>query len=91
MTHIRFVRAEEWGTLEGKVQDMPWLVAKERFMTAFRDPQRGLGVYERVEEAHGCRASNAKDWAIGMNSVIHILNSLPENPTEAEVLNAFAL
>lgn len=91
MTMIRFVRPEEWGVNEGKIADMPWLVAKERFVSAFKDQRRGLGMYEHVEEMHGCRTRNATDWAVAMNSVIAILNTLPTNSIEEDVIEAFGL
>ncbi len=88
---IRYVKPEEWGTVEGVIADMPWLVAKSRFVSFFKNPQRGSGLYEHVEKNHGCHASNAVDWAVAMNSVLAILNTLPDDASEADVMNAFGL
>nr|WP_315222883.1 hypothetical protein [uncultured Duganella sp.] len=88
---IRFVKAEEWGKVEGAVADMPWLAAKERFIAFFKEPRHGAGLYEHVEVKHGCYAANAVAWAIAMNSVITILNTLPDGATEADVKTAFGL
>ncbi|MBA5689164.1 hypothetical protein H3H39_19150 [Duganella sp. LX47W] len=85
------MKPEEWGKVEGSVADMPWLVAKERFVGFFKDPRRGSGLFEHVEKNHGCNAANATDWAVAMNSVITILNTIPDGATEAEVMNAFGL
>lgn len=91
MTTIRFVSPNEWGVLSGKTADMPWVVAKERFISAFKDRRHGEALYEHVEEMHGCRASNGDNWAVAMNSVIKILNGLPINATEEQLIQAFVL
>ena len=88
---IRYVKPEEWGTVEGKLADMPWIVAKERFVSFFHNPRRGLGLYEHVEKNHGCNAWNAAPWAVAMNSVIAILNTIPDGATEADVIEACGL
>jgi hypothetical protein len=88
---IRFVKPQEWGTVEGAIADMPWLAAKSRFVTFFKNPARGSGLYEHVEKNHGCYASTATDWAVAMNSVIAILNTIPDDASEAEVVHAFGL
>ncbi|MCD5330670.1 hypothetical protein ACFFU8_01230 [Chromobacterium piscinae] len=86
---IRFVTQAEWGKLEGSTADMPWLVAKNRFVGFFADQRHGLGLYEQVEAKYGCRASNAKEWCAAMNSVITILNELSDDATESDVRIAF--
>jgi hypothetical protein len=88
---IRYVKPEEWGTVEGKLADMPWIVAHERFVSFFQDTRRAQGLYEQVEKSHGCNASNAASWAVAMNSVIAILNTIPDGATEADVIKAFGL
>lgn len=88
---IRFVKPEEWGKVEGAVADMPWLVAKERFIAFFKEPRNGSGLYEHVEVNHGCYAASAAAWAVAMNSVITILNTLPDGASEADVKTAFGL
>lgn len=88
---IRFVKQEEWGKLEGAKADMPWLLAKERFIAFFGDARHGSGQYEYVEVNYGIHAASAAEWAIAMNSVINILNTLPNNASEAAVKNAFGL
>ena len=88
---IRSVKPQEWGRVEGLVADMPWLVAEERFISFFKDPRRGSRLYEHVKEKHGCFASNATDWANATNSVIAILNTLPNGASEHDVISAFAL
>ena len=88
---IRFVKSEEWGRVEGAVANMPWLVAKERFIAFFKDTCQGSGLYEHVEVNHGCNATTAKDWEVAMNSVITILTTLPDDATEADVKTAFGL
>lgn len=88
---IRFVKPEEWGKVEGVIADMPWISAKERFVAFFKDPRRGSGFYEHVEKNHGCYASSATAWAVAMNSVITILNTIPDDASEAEVIAAFGL
>lgn len=88
---IRFVKPDEWGTVEGGIADMPWLVAHERFVSFFEDKRRARGLYEHVEEKHGCRAWNATDWAVAMNSVITILNTLSGSASEDDVIAAFGL
>lgn len=88
---IRFVKPEEWGKANGAVADMPWLIAKKRFIGFFKEHRRGLGLYEHVEVNHGCNAESAAAWAMAMNSVITILNGLPDDATEDDVKTAFGL
>lgn len=88
---IRFVTPEEWGTVEGEIADMPWIVAKERFVSFFKEERKGLGAYEHVEKKYGCNALTSEEWAKAMNSVISILNEIPDSASQADVIQAFAL
>lgn len=88
---IRFVHENERGRLEGLRADMPWLVARDRFIGFFTDPQRGEALYEHVEKNHGCDAIRNDDWAVAVNSVIMILNALADDASEHQVIDAFGL
>lgn len=88
---IRNVSAKEWGALEGKTKNMPWLVAEYQFTSSFKDPMAASGAWDKVNQKFGCYASNADDWASGMNKVISLLNKLPESASEIDIKRAFGI
>jgi hypothetical protein len=88
---IRFVNENERVRIEGLRNDMPWLVARDRFIGFFENEERGEGLYEYVEKNHGCSATSNTEWAIAVNSIITILNKLEDNASEFQVIEAFGL
>lgn len=65
--------------------------SEEQFTGAFKDPLAGSVTWRKVLTEFGCYASNANDWACGMNRIIEILNRIPENASEQEIKVSFQI
>lgn len=88
---IRPVTTEDYGQIEGDASDMPWLMAEQRFISFFSDELYAASLFTTLKKMHGCSTNNTEDWVIAMNSIIKILNDLPNKASETTVKLAFGI
>lgn len=85
---IPFVRPEDYGRLEGKIDEMGWILAKLEFEK--RLPGMYGSLWDAIQRKFGCYPQNDPVlWANGMNRIIDILNGLSGSASKEEFVNAF--
>jgi hypothetical protein len=82
----------DFGRVEGDVAGMGWILARERFQQIFTAPYEYCELWDTIQKMHGCfKQNDATTWAMGMNVIISILNSLPEGCSRDELRRAFCI
>lgn len=86
--NIPAVQPSDFGRLEGKETGMGWILAEKKFRGVITEHEP----WDHVKKAHGCSGQNdATAWARGMNQIITILNSLPEQCSKEALRSAFGI